>query len=339
MRKSARGPLHTCLAVTGAYVGAVVGGGFATGREVLHFFAIDGAGSLAALAVGLVGFAGFGAALMLVIVARRVRSLRDAVALFSRSPQTQKLFDTALFLFYLVVIGVVMSASAALAAGHGLQPALGVAIMAGSIVLVTRSGTIALLTVNTILLVVLTATILITALRLGAPFPVLNYELAATGPSVSPLLYVSYNMIFALSVFPDLGREGDSSWAVMGATCGGLILGLLVWAEWRIMVQVLQHVAGLNVPLEAAIELLAPEAGRFFPLLIGLSLLTTGAALTRGLASRFGERQRPRVHVLGVILLPAIALARFDLASLVATVYPLMGWLTLLFWLQIFRQW
>ena len=334
-RRGPEGFLHI-ITVAAAYVGAVVGGGFATGREVLHFFAspmnVDGSALL--LAAG--GFMLGGAGLMILIGRLDARSSGEIIALACPGPSSSLWTRRLITLFYFLILGVVFSAAAALADGWGLPPplgALGMAAAVGSCLIIGSRGIRA---VNLLLLAVLGIVLLSTALGLTPPATVPIASLSEGAGILAPVLYVSYNLVFALAVFPNLA-SANAKTGIAGAVMGGGLLGILCWAEWRIMAEVYRNVAWADVPLRVAVSLVRPCIGNVYPSLVLFSLLTTGIAVGSGLV---GARSigMPRWKSVAFAVLLALPVSMVDLARLVQTLYPLLGWLFMLFWLQLLRR-
>lgn len=336
--RGSAGPLHM-FTIAAAYVGAVVGGGFATGREVFHFFASPLDGGAAALIIASGGFILGGMGLMVVISRLCASSAAEIIAAACVGRSTRRWVGRVLTLFYLLILGVVFSAAGALADGWGFPPplgAVGLAVAVGSCLLIGPRG---IGTVNTVLLAVLALTLLSTALELTPPLTRDMGGLDTGAAPVAPVLYVSYNLVFAMAVFPDLAVSHRAKLSAAGAALGGAMLGLLCWAEWRIMAEVYRHVAWADVPLRVAVALVRPSAAGMYPLLVLLSLTTTGVAVGCGLIGQLAGRG-PRYRIVLGILLLALPVAAVNLSQLVRMLYPPLGWLSLIFWVQLFwRSW
>lgn len=329
------GLLHI-ITVAAAYVGAVVGGGFATGREVLHFFAspVNVDGSALLLAAG--GFMLGGAGLMILIGRLNIRSSAEIIAVACSGSSSRLWAGRLLTVFYFLILGVVFSAAAALADGWGLRPHFGALGMAAAVAICLIIGPRGIGAVNLMLLAVLATVLLSTAFGLTSPATIPIGGPSGGAGAVAPVLYVSYNLVFALAVFPDLGAANAKTGAA-GAALGGGLLGILCWAEWRIMAEVYRNVAWADVPLRVAVSLVRPSIADVYPILVLFSLLTTGIAVGCGLLDpRSIGRARWRSVSLAVLL--ALPVSMVNLSQLVQTLYPLLGCLSLLFWLQLFRR-
>ncbi|GEM_PF-5864617 len=326
---------QTALMIAGGYIGAAVGGGFATGRELLHFFLEPTRGTPVFLTFTTAAFITGGALLMNAVIRSNVRSQREVGALFCVSRGGRSLIDAVLVVFFWAVLAVVLSAAGALIAAEGVSAPVGSAAAAAIICGVVLGGRRTTALVNGLLVVALVMTILRAHLSAPQPAAAVLVEWPAT---LNPVLYTSYNLLFVLAVFPGLARR-ERWWAcVLGAGLGGLFLGLMCAAASLVMAGVYRHVAGAPVPLQVALALVAPALGGAYPVIAGLALITTGIALMHGLAHRVGGGREPDLRSVLTVILPAMAGSQVPLTELVATVYPAMAWISLFLWGQLARR-
>lgn len=327
--------VQTMLVVAGGYIGAVVGGGFATGRELLQFFLLSGGSSPVPPAAAGIGFAIAGPLLMGAVAAGGEQSQREIGRIFCVGKPGRSLVDLVLVVFLWTVLAVVLSAAAALAEVEGLLAVVGWLGGATIISLVVLAGRGATTAVNGLLVLVLVGTIL----RVNSTLPPPAGGDAPTGEfSVAPLLYVSYNLLFVLPVFPRCVGRGPKGAAIAGAALGGTFLAVVCWATIQIMLRTYRHVAGAEVPLRVALALTSPAAAVVYPIVAGLALITTGVALTHGVACRVDGYDEPRARSVCVVMIPALVVSRIALSDLVAILYPFMAWVSLLLWFQLGRN-
>ncbi len=329
--------IKNSLLVASAYVGGVVGGGFATGREVMHFLGASPGGGIARVLVVTAGFTLGGAGLMALTLRIRARTPAEVMRVAWGDSTARAVVDVLLTVFYWLVLGVVLSAGDALLTPEGLPAGAGAVLMALAVAVPLSGGRRGPWAVNMTLLTVLTVTLAVAALSLSPMIP--RGVIAATSEApgtTDAVLYVSYNLLFAMAVFPGLASEIGGRACIIGAALGGALLGFVCWAEWRLMLEVHRHVAFAQVPLRVAMELTTPWAARIYLLLVALSLLTTGLAVGRGLLGRLGRAGRGGQKIIALILLPALLVSGIDLVRLVQGIYPVVGWLSLVLWAALF---
>lgn len=325
--------VRNCLLVAAAYVGGVVGGGFATGREVMHFLGASPDSGIARVLVVSAGFVLGGLALMLLSVRISARTPAEVIRASCGDGTCRAAVDVLLTIFYWLVLGVVLSAGDALLTPAGLPRGAGAVLMALAVALPLSGGRRGPAVVNVSLLMMLTVTLAVAALSLSPLVP-RGATAGVSGILATPdaVLYVSYNLLFAIAVFPGLASDIGDWTCIAGAGLGGAVLGFLCWAEWRLMMEVYRHVAFAQVPLRVAMELTTPWAARVYPLLVALSLVTTGLAVGSGLLSRLGMAGEVRRDVIALIFIPALFVSLIDLVRLVQGIYPVVGWFSLALW-------
>ncbi len=245
--------------IAGAFVGVIVGAGFASGQEILQFFASFGL-------VGLIGCVVSGALFALLSMAFSTMGQRLAAeshkevvhAMLGR--HLGLVFDV-LITFFLFAITVVMLAGA----GSLLNQWLGVPEVWGSV----------LATVFTILIVCLDIRSVIAFIGTVTPFlmfmtvvvagyvlmsPHAGHEALAAAAQTQPrgagqwlvaaLLYVSYNLVAGMPFLVIMGGRAKSrSTAFWGGALGGLLLGLLILLIAVAMYLRMDTIGGMPMPM------------------------------------------------------------------------------------------
>ena len=151
-----RRPGVTSATLAGAYVGSVIGAGFASGQEHTAFFLRFGVDGLWGLGVAGLMFVLFGAALLVLAHRHKTRSHVELLQVIA-SPPVATLFDWLLTASLLVSLSVMMAGGGAL-----LHTLLGIPKLAGALgmALITLAVVIlrvdAMLRANAVLTVVLT---------------------------------------------------------------------------------------------------------------------------------------------------------------------------------------
>lgn len=307
------------------YVGAVVGAGFASGREVQHFFAAHGPAGLAGAAVAGALFALAGA-----VVLHRVSTgnLRHYGALLRNlcGPLLGGAMDRVGTVLLCAGLVVVLAGGGALGGLVFGWPRLAGVLFLGGLLLATEVlGRRAHAAVNLAVLPLLVVTCVVAALHpaqgagSGAALlaPAMPWVLAA-------ILYVAYNLVLGvagLCVAADPRLSPGE--AAFGGAVGGVALGLLCGG----VVWVLLAGAGASAELPLA-GALGPGLWRLvgYPLTVLLALWTTGAATVGALGARVAAGRRWAGPFAVACAMP---FACFGLVGVVATLYPLLGYLGL----------
>lgn len=315
------------LLVALAYVGAVVGAGFASGQEIWQFFGRHGP-------AGLVGIAGAGACFLgfgyLALEHGRRGVARMADLLGAVYPRWLVMAGDGVMTLFLGagLVAVVAGAGALGRTLVGISGWTGGLITAALVLGAAMRGTRMVLVVNTGLmpvLIVLTAAVAIGA-RPSHSVP-LSPEPASGHWLGSALLYVSYNLLGSLVLLLSLGRELSSRrHSFLAALTAGGILSVLAALEHR-AVSVLP-LSPLGMPMVEAARHIHPVVGAAYGVTLWIALFTTGVAEAFALISRFGPRVVPWLAL-------SAGCSTCGFGDLVATAYPAMGIAALWLWIPL----
>ena len=328
------------------YVGAVVGGAFATGREITHFFVIPQS-EAASLLLTAGGFCGVGLVIMMMVFRNKATSSTAVLDVIFENERCSKIFDAMLTAFYWAVLTIVIAAAGALGRQlWGFPRLVGIVLLALGIDFSLQFQRKGVMVVNIGLALAISATLIVVIIQMPG-FSIGNNVVIGQDSNViqsvnkilGSVLYVSYNLLFGLAIFPFWAKRGSASACLLGTIFGGTFLGVLVWAEWKVLSEVLRHVFSAEIPMNIAVNLLAPQFAGWYPVVLVLSLLTTGIALCVALETRLREAGLHHFDMARhLILLSAIPAAFFDLGILVRTFYPLAGVLSMVLWVLLLRR-
>ena len=323
------------VALIGAYIGSVIGAGFASGQEHTAFFLRFGREGLWGLGVAGLMLMVFGALLLHLAHRHQTRSHTELLQAIA-APPVAALFDVILSFFLLTSLSVMMAGSGALI--HTLTNA---AESAGVVGMAAAALGMLLLRIDRMLQMnaALTAGLIAMILWVGiASLEHVNFaEIEAISdqeswvPESWPLaaaLYGSYNLALTLSLFGALGSEiQDVKAAVLAGVGGGALLFLVSLGVYLAVASSLPAAAAEEIPVLPAAERLGPMAHAVYTGAIGLAMLTTAVAsayaLTRRLESLVG-----RAHGLCALAVvgAGVPLATLGFGRLVGTLYPVIGY-------------
>lgn len=309
-----------------AYVGAVVGAGFASGQEILQFFARHGWVGLVGCVVAGVLFSLVGAVALSRIVGRQHAHygalLRDVLG-----PWMGGALDRVGALALFIGLAAVVAAAGALGlALWGWTPWWGSAALVGLLVASALGGRRTLERVN------LVAAPLIVLCCLAAAWTSLAAATTNAVPTpqhfgwawfTGAILYVSYNMLLAIAGLCAAcdGAERPRDAVIAGLT-GGSILGLLCAT---VTVTLLRGAMAGTSDLPLAIVMSSTHWGVVaYPCVLVLALWTTGNAAAAALGRRVYPAGWSATAV--VMTLGAFPVALFGLRAIVLHLYPIIGY-------------
>lgn len=331
--------------VAATYIGTVVGAGFATGQEILQFFANFGARGLAGLLLATLLFVVFGR--IVIGLGRRLgaRSHQEIIR-HSAGGFLGALMDWIIVFFLFGALTTMMAGSGALFAQQfGWPPLAGSLIMAALTAFTVLRGLDAVINAISYVAPFLILSVMLISLCtiLRAP-PDFTAAPPASSPGgglianwfLSAVLYVSYNLILSIAVLGPLGAKAQNSRAVKyGALWGGLGLGMAALMICLAMLSCFAQASRLEVPMVYIAGRISPLAQFFFALVLIAEVYTTAVSSLYGFATRLMDLERS-ASATGLIVgtaAAALLCSQLGFSNLVKTLYPLVGYagLALLF--------
>jgi len=330
-----------------AFKAVVIGGGYATGRELAEFFLPSGPwGGLAAMLLAMLLFS---LVCILTFLFARATETRDYRSFFKELLGPGWLLFEAVYLLFVVLILAVYGAAAGAIgeAVFGLPTIAGTIVLGASIVLFVTFGNKAverLFEYVSYLLYAVYALFIIFALtrfgdRIAAGFAL---DVPTDGWVMGGVTYMSYNVIGAVVILPVLRHLTSSRDAVIaGALCGPLTMfpALLFFAA---MVAFYPEVAGATLPSDFLLQRMnLPLFHLLFQLMIFSALLESGASsvhainerIDHGWQSRRGVplSHRARLVIALMVITGCMLLAtRFGLVDLIANGYRALAYIMLI---------
>lgn len=334
--------------VATTFIGTIVGAGFASGQEILKFFSHFGCMGIAGLILSCLLFCITG--ILIMSLGHRLRAVSfGEVVSHVCGRHLGPVMELLLGLFLFGSLSVMLAG-----AGAVFSQQWGIPYFAGTVitliisVITVLSGMKGIINANSIVvpimvIVCLTATVpavsgeKLRALHTGF-LPVAQGASSFWG--VSALLYVSYNMTMGVSVLAPLGKEIRNRQAlVWGGILGGLGLGIMALF---INLAILSHYpdsAGYEIPSLFLAGRLARTVQMAFSFVLWAEIFTTIIGTVFGLAARISGGNRTAFTVSAVLLMVlALVLSQFGFSGLVGTVYPLFGYVSLLFLIALFAS-
>ncbi|PWJ86442.1 putative membrane protein YkvI [Pseudaminobacter salicylatoxidans] len=347
------GNFKEVIRIAGAFVGVIVGAGFASGQELMQFFT----------SFGLIGLAGSMISIALFIfLAMALSSLGQQYTSSSHKPIVYAIcgkylgiFVDALITFFMFALAVVM-----IAGGGALGEQLfGIPKLWGSVAVTVLTVLIVCMNVRQVITFIGAATPLLALMVIivsvvafsGHEADLHALEAAAsTLPRgagnwvIGALLYVSYNIIAGAPFLIIMGGQSlDRKTAVWGGVLGGVLLGLLMLMIVGSMFARADILAGVPMPM----LLLATQFSPFVGIVMGVAIfgmiLNTAVGVLYSFSARLLEPGTMKFRlgtVAAGILAFAGSLAGF--VQLVGTVFPFFGYLgfvlmicTLVGWLRL----
>lgn len=334
--------LHTILRIiqiSFTYIGTVVGAGFASGQEIVQFYTRYGnwAFFTIALATGL--FIWLGTKMMLLAAHIGANSYEDV----NRHLFGKKLGAMISQFMLIVLIGV----TAVMLAGAGTiwqqqlhfsyQFSLVVTMVACYILL--QKGMQAIMTVNTIVVPIMLAFTALMVMTIVQAYEANQWLQLSTEQSwlkimVSPFLYSAFNLAMAQTVLVPLGTTiMNRRIIVWGSTIGGIGIGVLLIAGHIALATQMPDIENHTIPMSTIAKLLGGHVQWIYISLIFAEIFTTLMANIYGISLQLQKQfKMPMNKIALIILTVSYILSQAGFADLLATLYPLFGFISLV-WL------
>lgn len=329
--------LKRVIVIALAYIGVVVGAGFASGQEVLQYFVAHGRSGIVAVAITAALMAAIGvAALQLGSYA----GAKEHSTVFNQiaHPLIARALD-AFIVFTLFGIGFVMIAGA----GSNLEQQFGLPVWVGSAIMVILVASIGMLDVEKVTNIIGGLTPLMVVIILAATvyaflnpdgsiteMQVYSYtvEPALSNLALSTINYVAFAFATGASMMIVMGGDMfNPKEAGVGGLLGGLGFGTLLVLSTMALFLKLPSVATSPMPTLALIDSINPTFGLIAALVIYGMIFNTAIGMYYALAKRAaGIRKTFFKPTLFATVAIGFALSFLGFEELVGTLYPIIGY-------------
>lgn len=333
--------MFRAIKIASAFIGIIVGAGFASGKEIVQYFTSFGLlGTIGAiLSTALFAYLG----MTLTRLGSRTRTTSHKEVIYKISGPYLGIVVDAIIVFTLFGVGVVMLAGAGsvLNQQFGLEPYIGNLLMA-----VLVMGTI-MMNVNRVISIIgsitpfLVLTIIIIAIysvvTMDSSFAELNpiaKDLDTTLPNwfISSINYVSFNIAVGAAMSLLLGgAEKDEKTAALGGLFGGLGLGIMIIISHLAIFSKVDMVAHYDMPMLKIVDDISPILGIFMSVILFGMVFNTAVAMFYAFVARFTVMHTKKADVM-IVVTVAVGLALSFMGGftfLVSKVYPFIGYIGL----------
>lgn len=344
------------LQIALAYMSVVIGGGFASGNEVIQFFTGYGLAGIAGSVVSAVLFAFLG--MHIARISSVMQSASHKQVLYTLFGMKPGFAVDVILSFFLYGVGVVMLAGAGstLAQQFGLAPLIGSALMTllviGTLCLNVK-GIINLISAVMPFLLVMVLAITIYSIytstgtrveleQAAAEAQVINF-LGADVPNwaLSGLLYASFNIAVGFPMLAVIGGLTKSpKAAALGGIVGGLGLGCLIILLNIGMFANMDRLLGVEIPTLQLAQEIHPWLAVLMSLALICMIYSTAVGMFFAFSARFAAPETSRFKVLSAIFaVVGLGLSQVGFTKLVGTVYPMLGVVGLILIIAIAMSW
>ena len=333
-----------------AYVGVLTGAGLASGQELMQYFI--GFGKAGLIAVVLVGIlhALFGVMVLSMgsfFLAKEHSEVLDEIT----HPIIVKILDWGLIITCFV-LGFVMIAGAGsnLNQQFGLQSWIGALICVVLILVVSQfdfdkvSQIIGAFTPLIVGFIVIAAVYTFFKGDLNIELSnkiALRQKTAVSNVVISSINYFAMCLITGASMaFVLGGEEFNSQVAKKSGRLGGAITGIITALATFTLYLNLDLVEGSDLPMQIVIQNIHPILGLFMSIVIYGMIFNTGISLYYALARRVAGDNKKKFNIsLFILVMVGFALSFVGFKKLVGIMYPIIGYIGIVFMIVILYWW
>lgn len=338
------------LQIGSAFVGLIIGAGFASGQEIMQYFTSFGLYGIAGAIVATIVFAFLGLSLAQLGTDLKTTSHKEVIYHIG-GRYVGVIFDV-LITFFLFGVAVVMFAGS----GSTFNQMFGIDPMIGSIFMVVITILTLLLNVKNIINIIA----VVTPYLMGIIFIILIYSIftmdltitqqdvlakeqpsAASNWFVGALLYVSYNIAAGAALLIVMGGTvKDRKVAGLGGLLGGLMLGALILLINIAMFVKMDIVGGTAMPTLELAKQIHPSVGMLMSIALLGMMYNTAVGMFYAFTVRFVAPEhkyfKPSIVLIGLI---GFAASLVGFTTLVGKVYSTMGYLGFALILAVIIAW
>ncbi|MFC4410429.1 hypothetical protein ACFOZY_08330 [Chungangia koreensis] len=321
-----------------AFIGVIVGAGFASGQEVLQFFTSFGIPGLLGGAIALTMFAFLG--MVLGQLGCRLQTKSHEGVIYHICGKYLGIAVDVILTFFLFGVAVVMFAGS----GAIFEEQFGIPAAVGNLFMTTVVIISVLFDVKRVIALIGSFTpILMLTVLIMAIYSVLTADLsslteaatvaadsqAAPNWILAALLYVSYNIAVGAPLVTVMGGTvRDDKVVARGAIIGGIGLGILVLLISISMMTQLGEIADAAMPMLVIANNISPIVGIVISVILLGMIYNTAVGMLYTFSVRLIKPGTKKFKV-SVVLFGIIAFicSNVGFVNLVGTVYPIMGYL------------
>ncbi|WP_017755156.1 YkvI family membrane protein [Calidifontibacillus oryziterrae] len=330
--------MKNSLQIASAFIGLIIGAGFASGQEILQFFTSFGWLGIAGTVVATLLF-GF-LAMNLAQLGCRLQTKSHKEVVYHICGKYLGVVVDFIITFFLFGVTVVMMAGsgAIFEQQFGLPGSVGNIIMAALVI-----ATVCLNVHRVISIIGIVTPFLLVAVIIITTYSFFTMDMsmselkqisqaesaAASNWALGAFLYVSYNLAAGAAMLTVMGGTvKDEKAAGMGGILGGLGLGLLILLINLGMLVKLDQLQGIDMPTLFLANEISPILAGFMSIILLGMIFNTAVGMLYAFSARFVSPSQPKFKVtaIGSGILAFIA-SFVGFIQLVGTVYPVMGYL------------
>lgn len=323
--------------IAATYIGTIVGAGFATGKEIVQFFSINGLYGFIGIFVSGILFIWIGTKMMLLSIQIQAQSAQDFNQfLFGKT--TGNIVNFIMLFGLLAVTSVMISgAGATFEEQIGIKRQFGIIITICITLLILSAGLKGVFSINSVIvpimiifIIAVSSTTLLDSIqniKNTMPSESWNYKWIT-----NPLTYTALNIILAQSVLVPLASSiNDTKIIKLGGFLGGLGLTIMLALSHLTIISI-PFFYEYHIPMAEAVKEVNPFFHLFFVIVIIGEIITTVIGNMFGMSRQLHSIFQIKPYTFVILLLTVCYIVSYiHYSPLLSILYPLIGWISFLF--------
>lgn len=332
MRENRQSSRRYGFQIAMAYIGTVVGAGFATGQEILQFFTRFGASSYWGI---------FIAGLLFILVGRKVLLYGSELRAGSYSVLIRHVFGVAapLVNLYLVVSYVLLCGAMFAGAGALFEEQWKIPYFVGALVtavltlFVTLWGVQGVLAVNTVIVpLLITSSVLAFVHTVRNQFlPAASLEVVAL-PGIFPIVrtgltYASFNLVLSIGVLAPMGgATQDRKSLSFGSLLGGGLLTILLCMGNYSLLHYIPEVFDRQIPQLRIVQEMGKAFVTFYSLVVWMEIFSTSVGNLFSIHTMIQEKFKTKSALPAIAATAAgLIICAMGFSNIISRFYPILG--------------
>lgn len=333
------------IKIGGALVAFIVGSGFATGQELLQYFASFGLFGILGCIIAMLFYIYLSVSFLKLGKENNITSVNE-VFFFYCGEKAGRIFEFVAFSYMILSFITFLSG-----AGASFHQYLGLPNAVGSLILAVASMITAILGLRKVVDIIgaVGPVIIVTTIATAAIFLIQNFGGLAEGFSVvstleipqpsdnwliSGFMYASFMSLSFTPFLPMVGATANSTKnAVWGGIVGVVSLGVTIITISLAFLSDIEMVHAQMIPTLYIAGQISPFLGLFFTVIVLLGIYTSAAPMLWNFSARFAKEKTKKFNLLvitlGVVCLVSGAVIPFDV--LVNKIYSFYGYIGAVF--------
>jgi len=327
---------RNAIKIASVYIGTVLGAGFASGQEMMKFFAYYGyKGMIGLLLTGFM-FALIGWAVLETIYHNGAKNYKEFINPIA-GKVSGKILDWTVVFFMFVCFCAMFAGSGALFQQRFHMPyQVGVLAMAICCYITFLFDVKGVIAVNSILAPILLVGVLIVGLYMWffrSTSVISNivqvFLVVRDNWFSSAIIYVSYNIITAVVVLTTLHKLITSKFtARLGSFLAGIALGMIGLILGFVILVHYKDIQGIEIPMLAIVMRYAKVVQYIYIIVLISAMFTTAVANGYGILSKLNINKAKGGKVkLAFFISVAVVFSQIGFSNMVGKVYPIFGYI------------